>query len=336
MNQRTISVLALAAVGLSAVLLSGCPNTPNTTPTAARLHMVWKGVDDDDGIYHAYFTSNPSSEGWTSQNRIEGVGTSNSPAITAFSYADVPTNPGNPPIGVFTAWKGIPGDQGLYWARKFNAQTNIPDVGTSSGPAMAAQPFQYVYLAWKGVQGDSGIYWSYNNLFQGGGGWAPQEMVPNVGTSDRPALAFHRPLLYMAWKGIDGDSGIYFSTNDGGARWQPQRRVSDVGSSAGPALAFFHQALHMAWKGIPDDSGIYHSTSFNNGVSWTPQQRIPDVGTSQSPALAVYNDRLFLAWKGIEGDSGLYWSASADGVTWRAQENVPGVGSSNGPSLAEE
>src|SRR5262249_9067171 len=135
---------------------------------------------------------------------------------------------------------------------------NVPGVGTSHGPALAAQLNQYLMMAWKGIPGDSGIYWSSNNLFHGlGQGWDPQHHVPNVGTSNKPALAFQFPKLFMAWKGIENDQGIYFSWNSGDLTWQPQLNVPHVGTSEGPALALFNNAIHMAWKGIAGDSGIY-------------------------------------------------------------------------------
>jgi hypothetical protein len=298
---------------------------------AQQVHMVWKGISGDSGIYHStFFFDSQGRPAWAPQNRIGGVGTSASPAITSFSGDDVPT----PHPELFMAWKGIPDDQGIYWSRGLGGQANVPNVGTSQGLALAAQPNQYIHMAWKGIEGDSGIYWSFNNLFHGLGGWEPQQNIAGVGTSDKPALAFHFPKLYMAWKGIRNDSGIYCSVNQGDTHWRPQLRVPNVGTSAGPALAFFGGVLQMVWKGIEGDSGIYHASSRDDGLTWTPQQRIPGVGTSHSPALVVFNGRLLMAWKGIPGDSGLYFSSSGNGVNWAPQGNVPNVGSSAGPSLA--
>ncbi|WP_035981134.1 hypothetical protein [Bradyrhizobium sp. STM 3843] len=298
---------------------------------AQLVHMVWKGVSGDSGIYHAtFFFDSQGRPAWGPQNKINGVGTSASPAITSFFGDVVPI----PRTELFMAWKGIPHDQGIYWSRDLGSQADVPHIGTSHGLALAPQPNQYIYMAWKGIEGDSGIYWSFNNLFHGLEGWAPQQNVRGVGTSDKPALAYRFPKLYMAWKGIRGDSGIYCSINQGDSSWRPQHRVPNVGTSTGPALAFFKGALHMVWKGIEGDSGLYHASSTDDGLNWTPQQRISGVGTSHSPALTVFNDRLFMAWKGIPGDSGLYFSSSLDGLHWDPQGNVPDVGSSDGPSLA--
>ena len=298
---------------------------------SAELQMIWKGIQGDQGIYQSSF-GGVRTPSWSAQRRIADVGTSEGPALSATTPVTSDTGFGQR-RQIFSAWKGVAGDSGIYWASDFGGQQRVSDVGTSHGPALATQLNRYLYMAWKGIPGDSGIYWSFMGLGPGEGRWAPQARVPNVGTSDKPALAYGFPTLFMAWKGIQGDSGIYFASNDGAVNWTPQRRIPGVGTSAGPALVHFNGNLHMVWKGARDDSGIYHSMSRDKGATWTPQNRVSGVGTTHSPALAVFNNRLFMAWKGISGDSGLYWSSSVDGVGWDPQARVSGVGTSHGPAL---
>ena len=69
----------------------------------------------------------------------------------------------------------------------------------------------------------------------------------------------------MAWKGLAGDQGLYWSRFDGGG-WIPQQRVSDVGSSVGSTLVAMGKHLYMIWKGIDGDPGIYWATF--DGNSW--------------------------------------------------------------------
>jgi hypothetical protein len=64
--------------------------------------------------------------GWSGQQQVRGVGTS-----------DGPTLDGN----------------------QFSGQVSVPDVGTSAGPAVLAANGSTI-MAWKGVRGDSGIWWS--------------------------------------------------------------------------------------------------------------------------------------------------------------------------------
>jgi Papain-like cysteine protease AvrRpt2 len=69
-----------------------------------RLYAVWKGMNDDQGIYFATFDGNS----WSSQQNIANVGTS--------LFASVATR-GNL---VYAAWKGINDDQGIYWTMLFD------------------------------------------------------------------------------------------------------------------------------------------------------------------------------------------------------------------------
>ncbi|WP_080485598.1 MULTISPECIES: S8 family serine peptidase [Burkholderia cepacia complex] len=134
----------------------------------------------------------------------------------------------------------------------------------------------------------------------------------------------------MAWKGVDGDQGIWFSTFDGD-RWSPQQNIAGVGTSVGPALAEFDGGTLMAWKGVENDQGIWFSVYDGNG--WAPQQNIAGVGTSVGPALATFNGKVVMAWKGVDGDQGI-WFSVYDGNGWAPQQNIGGVGTSVGPALA--
>ncbi|HEY2704344.1 MAG TPA: hypothetical protein VGL20_11690 [Candidatus Dormibacteraeota bacterium] len=152
----------------------------------------------------------------------------------------------------------------------------------------------------------------------------------SAGLGVPPGVAAVNGTVYMAWKGIQQDDGIWWSTFDG-ASWAAQQNVGGVATSGGPSLALFGGTLYAVWKGMVDDQGIYWS-SFD-GAAWAPQQNIAGVGTSVGPSLVVFNDRLYAAWKGVWGDQGIYWS-SFDGANWAPQQNIAGVGTGVGPSLA--
>jgi hypothetical protein len=121
-------------------------------------------------------------------------------------------------------------------------------------------------------------------------------------------LAVFANRLFAAWKGVNNDQGIYWSSFSAGT-WAGQQRISGVGSSDGPALAVFANRLFAAWKGVNNDQGIYWS-SFNGGA-WVSQQNIHNVGTSHGPSLAMFENRLFAAWKGINNDQGIYFSSAS-------------------------
>jgi hypothetical protein len=337
MKQVRASALMVAIAVSASTLSLGCDEEE-----MPDIKMTWKGVDDDQAVYSVALINRLPERGpyWETQYRIADAGSSHGPALASFAptvYLENP--PWNAATDVFSAWKGVEGDEQLYfWWREINdrgGRTPLPFY-SSHGPALTLQPYQYVYLAWKGAGKDQAIYWAYNNLLHGAADWKAQGQVAKAGTSERPALTYHYPRLYMAWKGIDGDAGIYVSTNTGDSTWQPQQRVPGVGTSRGPALVYFNGALHMVWKGAGKDQGIYHATSSDNGTTWTEQANIVGIGTSDSPAICATKTRLYLAWKGVDGDAGLYWSWSFTGTTWAEPLRVPNVGSSHGPSLAVE
>jgi hypothetical protein len=155
----------------------------------------------------------------------------------------------------------------------------------------------------------------------------------------QPGLVAFNDELFMAWKGIERDDRLFWSTFNGSS-WAAQQNLPGVASSAGPSLAVYNGKVFAAWKGMhiaqgaagtTDDQGIWWS-SFN-GSSWAAQQEIAGVGSSNGPSLAVFNNRLYAAWKGMFYDQGI-WSSSFDGTTWAPQQEIPNVGTSNGPSLA--
>src|SRR6516225_10149260 len=96
----------------------------------------------------------------------------------------------------------------------------------------------YLYLVWKGARNDDGIWFS--RLIEGLPlevmRWTDQTPVGNVGTITAPKIVSFRGRLVMAWRGIDGDQGIWFSVFDG-SNWTPQQQIRGVGSLFGPALA---------------------------------------------------------------------------------------------------
>jgi hypothetical protein len=212
------------------------------------------------------------------------------------------------------------------------AQQNLGDRATSdratlgiTGFSNFTNRFTVPHMVWKGVDGDSGIYYSEFN-----GQWTPQQRVNGVGCSYSPALCeigvAGAPVpttgLLMAWKGVDDDSGIYW-TRDLGSGWEGQRNVGGVGCSRSPGLANVNGTVFMAWKGVEDDSGIYWS-QYDGAESWSPQQHVRGVGTSDAPALVAYQNKLFMFWKGIPGDSNAYYS-SYDPVgdpIWKPQKRI--------------
>jgi kumamolisin len=144
------------------------------------------------------------------------------------------------------------------------------------------------------------------------------------------ALTEFNNALFMAWKGIEFDERIFYTTFNGHS-WVAQAQVPNVGTSTGVTIAVFQNQIYMAWKGEGNDQGIWWTTF--NGSAWAPQKEMQNVATSTGPRMAVFNNRLYMAWKGMEDDQRL-WFSSFDGATWAPQQQIPGVAGSVGPALA--
>jgi hypothetical protein len=218
--------------------------------------MAWKGVRDDQALYFA----TKRTGGWTGQQQIAGVGSSHRPALAIFS-------------GIRMAWKGVRGDQGIYWSSfsggNWAPQERIRGIGTSASPALVTFRDR-LYMFWKGVEGDSRVYYSW--LDNGPGAiWQPQRVVAyadyqtsggvwhHIGNSSGPSATVRADRILLAWKGVSGDQGIYFSLFDGN-EFTGQIKVSGVGTSQGPGVCTVGSFTHMAWKGVEGDNNIYWST----------------------------------------------------------------------------
>lgn len=168
-------------------------------------------------------------------------------------------------------------------------------------------------------------------------GWEGQRSIPNRGSDSGPALCACGGILAMAWKGIKGDTSIFYSTSTDGINWTPQQVVQGVGTSDSPTLAWDGARLWMAWTGIPGDSGLYYGTT-NNPASWpsNPGINIANVGSSNAPFLTMAPGPT-LAWKGISGDSGIFTSSFNAGTSsWSPQQQLGGAGTSDRPVIISD
>ncbi|RYZ38738.1 MAG: hypothetical protein EOO71_22765 [Myxococcaceae bacterium] len=193
------------------------------------------------------------------------------------------------------------------------------------GPRAVANG-EVLVMAYKG-DGDNGVYWAARSPSTE---WSQSVRLDGVGTSAAPAIAFDQGQVFLTWRGVGSDAGIYgtvFMNN----MWAPQYKVPNVGTSEAPAMAFWNGQMHLVWKGA-SDNGLWWAI-WNRATAWSPQFRIPGVGTSSCPALAVFEGKLFAAWRGVGTDASLYFAIN-EGSGWSAQSTVPFAGSEKGPSLA--
>ncbi len=214
---------------------------------------------------------------WASQQVGIGGGSSVGPSLAVFQNR------------LYAAWKGVKGDQRMFWS-SFDGNTWTPQQvgiggGTSQGPSLAV--FQdRLYAAWKGVEGDQRMFWSSFD----GNTWTPQQPGIGGGTSVGPSLAVFQNRLYAAWKGLGSDQRMFWSSFDGNT-WTPQQVGIGGGTSTGPSLAVFQNRLYAAWKGLGSDQRMFWS-SFD-GNTWAPpaggyrrrHQRRPIAGRISESAL---------------------------------------------------
>jgi Matrixin len=279
-------------------------------PVSRVPQMVWKGTGADQGIWHAELDGS-----WSSQERVPGVGTSHSPALTGIALPEDPATG-----GLLMAWKGAGEDRGLYWTRhtvaQWETQRPVENAGTIAGPGLATVNGR-VFMAWRGVQGDPQIYWSE---WDGKEHWSPQTPVKMTGTIDGPCLVSFRNLLFMFWKGLDGDDTAYFSfldPSDDHPQFRPQKQITfkinqsgvtmfePIGTTTAPTAAVRGNSILLAWKGAKGDSQIW--LSLFDSTEFSGQWPLLDAGTSVGPGALDADGITLLAWKGKAGDNTIWW-----------------------------
>lgn len=231
----------------------GSSHGPALTGFGETMLMAWKGVPDDSLIYYAFGRDGD----WSDQQVVPNVGTGSRPGLA----------------GNFLAWKGVNEDSSIWWSilgqGGWSGQQNVRGVGTSDGPTLAYLGSR-LFMFWKGIPGDSNAYWSWmdpaNDPI-----WRPQRLIEytdsvtegmislQIGTSNSLSATTRGNEILLAWKGAEGDSGIWFAVFDGN-QFSGQVSVPGVGTSAGPAVLAANGSTIMAWKGLRGDSGIYWST----------------------------------------------------------------------------
>jgi hypothetical protein len=104
-----------------------------------------------------------------------------------------------------------PGGNNLYFdtGGPWSSQTQIFSNVAATAPALVCDGNGVVWLAWTG--GNGGVTYAYLNS----GKWVGETNRAGIGSSDRPALIStgkDSAMIMMAWKGQQGDPGIYYSS----------------------------------------------------------------------------------------------------------------------------
>jgi hypothetical protein len=241
------------------------------------------------------------------------------------------------------AWRGLEGDEGLYYSFfkdgiGWEAQKRAPPSSADS-PALTTYKGR-VMMAWRGVEGDGGLYYSFYDDVQGL--WTPQRRAP--GSSDiGPSITTYSLLdenkvmqekVMMVWKGVNDDPGIYYSVYDElQDRWNPQNRIaSDIGSWVRPVVCAYNDNVLLFWL----ESGLWMRFAFFDNGAWLRRQDdIPGITTGDLEAgldffaATVFNGDIMLVYTRM-AVAGMYYSLSSkrsnqlvDGIV--ASSAIPGI-----------
>ena len=171
--------------------------------------MVWRGVVGDEGLYWSVFDETTEQPKWSDQLTFTDRGSLGTPSLAAFQDQ------------FFMAWRGIEGDENLYWAtydpthpRGWTDQHQLSDRASTAGPALVS--FQNkLYMIWKGVQGidenDTRFFWATYDP-NDPRGWTDQNVlerissdqstVVEIGSVHQPAIAAFQNTLFIAGVGL--------------------------------------------------------------------------------------------------------------------------------------
>ncbi len=217
-----------------------CLTDPDGTSAFA---MVWRSATDNS-LWYATFNGTT----WSDAGQVPEAQTAAAPAATYFESA------------LIVAWRGAETDETLYWATwtppivrrpaKWSPAAKIPGVGGSSGaPSLAAGASAY-HLFWKGPDpADENIYYSTNSQ----GIWGAQQTIPGVGTSVSPVArcamlgAVPTDTIWVAWKGVVGDTRLFYSSLAPAGTWSPQQAIALAATNGRPAVATYDDLILVGW-----------------------------------------------------------------------------------------
>jgi hypothetical protein len=175
------------------------------------LYAAWKGSGSDERLW--WSTYNISTGDWAPQTQFPSpIASSVGPSLAVFGQT------------LFAAWKGSGNDEGLYYSLMdadtggaWSNQTQMPSpIASSVGPSLVEYNGLF-YAVWKGSGSDERIwYTAYGENGFGFIAWGAsinQEPLPNpIASSVGPSGAQFQETLYLAWKGSDSDTRIWWTS----------------------------------------------------------------------------------------------------------------------------
>lgn len=222
---------------------------------------------------------------------------------------------------------------------QWSTQTTVPGATSPRGPALAV--FQEnLHMAWR-AEDDTDSIWLSSTA--DGQIWSGPWNIPNVGTSEHPAMTaggVGDQTLYLAWKGAHRDQNIWWSTSSDGHKWEAQQMLGGAETSCAPALVSYHGVPHLFWRGadtlLTSNQNIY--LSIRTATGWTAPTTLPGISSSETPAVAVLGNTLYLANRGtkalLDNDQWIRLWSSTNAVTWTSRANPVDAYTDQAPALA--
>jgi len=277
---------------------AGTSSTPAMTTCNGVTYMVWKGVDNDAGMYY----SSSSTPGvWAPQQLVGGGGGTSTGPTVACDFDNF----------IVVAWKGVGNDERMFYTMaevensvdeptgplQWSAQKQVDGGGlTDLSPSLAVVRGGSAYLAWRGAGNDMNVYMA--TLSSLNGPWQFVGAVPGVSTFRRPTLTVGAsgpsmtPQVSLIWPLANGQNNFY-NYYLGGGRWSSSFQLVGGSNAApaateGPADGYNPPDNLVAWQGAGNDTRIFYTVD-QNQTGWQPQQLVTNGGPTTTGIAAGDN-----------------------------------------------
>jgi hypothetical protein len=127
--------------------------------------------------------------------------------------------------------------------------------------------------------------------------------------------------LFVIYKGVAGDSGIYVShssivAHTAQQQWTDAQRLPEaVNTTTGPGAVMQGGVLYVVYKGM--DTSIFVLRSADAGSTWYMAALTGSSGTDDAPGAAILNGQPYVVYKGVDPDPGIYVEALPANLTWQ-------------------
>ncbi|MBN8906978.1 MAG: matrixin family metalloprotease [Rhodospirillales bacterium] len=153
--------------------------------------------------------------GWREPVQLPDRASSDGPALATTWFANFTSST----YTLHMAWKGVTGDEGLWYASSsdgitWSPQESIGFARSAHGPALCAYDRENLAMLYRGPGDDQALHFAIN---PGGAGWRGAA-APVGWSAHRPALIAFGPTaasLIAAWRGMDADQSLWWSRFDG-------------------------------------------------------------------------------------------------------------------------